>query len=998
MCGFTTQERSGAILDPHEAFAWQIDRKVSRWLKQKLKLDPDLPLEPLLGNGREFVATTPCTLELQRSPLPFERPALGWFADLSDQPQAFDGARELAKVSRSLAAAYPDDLRRAHHREAEVAELEQWLFGPKIHHLALVAPPGSGRSTLVEAAFSRYRQRVARDTTKPANLYLLDPTRVISGMSVVGQWERRLEAILDFLARGKDTGRRHRLWIDNPVALLRVGKSAQSDLTLKDVLKPYLEEGGFSLILEATPAEWRIIGDADRRFADLFRLLRPAVPDVATVARMVVARRSDLEQTYDCRLTVAALSELFHQPRDRATAPPGAIIGPLERLMARHRGQTIDVDQVRAARASASDLRPVFLDGEQTLKAAEVHRALSQRLIGQPEAVAALVDVVQLIKAGLIPGDKPVATLLFTGPTGVGKTQAAKELARYLFTTPQALLRFDMNEYLTVDAPGRLMGDWRHPEGALTGAVRQRPLAVLLFDEIEKAHPSLHDLLLQLLGEGRLSDALGRTTDFSRCVVIMTSNLGAVEAQRQTGFVAGDVQADPGYRRAVERFFRPEFVNRIDRIIAFRPLSPGDARPIARLQLQALLKRDGLVRRTTLLDVSPEALDWVARRGFDPRLGGRALLRGVERDVATLVALKLVTLPPDQPLIMAIDASAQGLDCRLRPLVTQRRRVDPQRWLGASADGVAALIDALRDLQEQLYAWRRATFDVAPLQTVPGTLDPRQSWLLILQERLRDLLDPLEEFQWALETRPGGGNRRGDGGDRLQGGAQIPPSRRLSSLRLFGQTVIDDRYGRDDWLAYLEEVYVQAPLLAQQGEEQWLYHQATWTLTRLQLTALTTRGIDCASLSLTVPTADAVDAHLNYLCQHYRATLEALTLEVAIEVEGPRSRRVVVTGPGAADLCALEEGVHLFHDSHGAAVPVHVTPANLSPHGAGDADSPLLVLRHYTAPGAATPTGTLTDLTTGLMSGGDLGAMDWQLLWYGALTAPEPADQAVGGG
>ncbi len=239
--------------------------------------------------------------------------------------------------------------------------------------------------------------------------------------------------------------------------------------------------------------------------------------------------------------------------------------------------------------------------------------SLGGELIGQQEAIEALSDFVHLIKAKLCDPGKPLGSLFFIGPTGVGKTHAAKVLCEYIMGDEKQLMRFDMNEYVDEWALQRLIGDKDQPEGLLTGKVRYQPFGVLLFDEIEKAHPLIHDLLLQVLYDGRLTDSLGQTTDFTNTIIIMTSNLGAEKVASQLGFEIKGKDDSSIYRSAIEDFFRPEFVNRIDKIIAFQPLQKDQIRSIARLQIKELLQRDGFLRRNTILNISHEALGWVAQ-------------------------------------------------------------------------------------------------------------------------------------------------------------------------------------------------------------------------------------------------------------------------------------------------------------------------------------------------------------------------------------------------
>ena len=246
--------------------------------------------------------------------------------------------------------------------------------------------------------------------------------------------------------------------------------------------------------------------------------------------------------------------------------------------------------------------------------------ACARQVIGQQAAVEAMADVVAIAKARLNDPGRPLGSLLFLGPTGVGKTQCAKALAQYLFgDRPGCPVRHE--RVCLAAAVARLVGTFDQPEGLLTGAMRRQPFAWSCFDEIEKAHPDVFDMLLQVLGEGRLTDALGRTADFSNAVLILTSNLGTREAAGELGFDAAASAADRVYLRAVEEFFRPEFVNRLDAIVPFARLLRDETARIADMLLRDIFAREGFSRRKFALDIEQAALEGVISRGYHPSLG-----------------------------------------------------------------------------------------------------------------------------------------------------------------------------------------------------------------------------------------------------------------------------------------------------------------------------------------------------------------------------------------
>ena len=298
-------------------------------------------------------------------------------------------------------------------------------------------------------------------------------------------------------------------------------------------------------------------------------------------------------------------------------------------------------------RALVDDGMPMTRDG--------LLARLSGTIVGQPEALDAVVRVLLTWKAGLDDPDRPVATLLFAGPTGVGKTATTQALADLCFGAAAAgspLVRIDASELGSPAQVERLLGRVGEP-GAVIRKLRERPFAVLLIDEVEKAHPLLFDLLLGVLDEGRLVDAMGRETDLRGCVIVMTTNLGT-RAGASLGFGGGSA-ADPG---AVRAFFRPEFVNRIDEIVHFRPLDEAAVRGIARRELARIELRPGFASRALRLVFTEAVVDLVVAAGFDPRFGARPLQRAIEQHVVGALARRLV----DQPDQIAEDLRVDVVD------------------------------------------------------------------------------------------------------------------------------------------------------------------------------------------------------------------------------------------------------------------------------------------------------------------------------------------------
>ena len=280
-----------------------------------------------------------------------------------------------------------------------------------------------------------------------------------------------------------------------------------------------------------------------------------------------------------------------------------------------------------------------MLEGERD-KLLRMEEALHARVVGQDEAVGAVSNAIRRARAGLSDPRRPNGSFLFLGPTGVGKTELNRALAEFLFDTEDAMVRIDMSEFMEKHSVARLIGAppgyvGYEEGGYLTEAIRRRPYSVVLLDEIEKAHPDVFNVLLQVLDDGRLTDGHGRTVDFRNCVVVMTSNLGSEMVQELARANAHD-DIGPAVMASVTEHFRPEFVNRIDEIVVFHPLDADQIRAITRIQLDALAER--LTAQNLGLDVSDAAMRRLAEAGFDPVYGARPLKRAIQQRIENPLA------------------------------------------------------------------------------------------------------------------------------------------------------------------------------------------------------------------------------------------------------------------------------------------------------------------------------------------------------------------------
>lgn len=648
--------------------------------------------------GQAWVSSV--DIEVNTRPLDQKKMARALAALLDDT--RVDGSVELQRVGRCLDWLYPAELHRAVGREREVAQLAQLLESTDNRPIMLVGPRLSGKTTVLHECVRRRVARRGRPYAAKQNVWLLAPQRLISGMMYVGQWEGRLQAILKVAQR-----KRHVLYFDDFLAMYRAGISRDASLCAADVIKPFIHRLDIRVLAEMTPEAWQTFNERDRGLADQFQVLRIAAMGEIETRRVMLQVHRQLEQEHQLQFALDALPAILqlHQGYIRDAEFPGKAAAFSRQLAQKKVATKITRREVYEEFHRKTGLALAILDEQQRLERAEVLTQLQKKMVGQDAAVAAAADVVTIAKARLADRNRPIAVLLFLGPTGVGKTQCAKALAEVMYSDPGRLLRFDMNEYASPAAAAQLLGSADEPDGLLTAAVRRQPFSVVLLDEIEKAHPDVYDLLLQVTGEGRLTDALGRTADFSNCAIVMTSNLGTAHSGRQIGLANTDAGQQQVFIKAAESYFRPEFFNRIDRVLPFAALSRKQMRSIAEMLLEDVFRRDGFVRRRCALSVEATAMERIVDAGYHPQFGARALKRAVEQQLMHPVAASLSGVKPELPAVIAVYPAPGGVTARVQPLpsapVNDTRAYDDAEPT-EKIRRVAAFLDRVEDELEEL--------------------------------------------------------------------------------------------------------------------------------------------------------------------------------------------------------------------------------------------------------------------------------------------------------
>lgn len=599
-------------------------------------------------------------------------------------------------------------------RDAEIGRVVQILSRRKKNNPILIGEAGVGKSAIVEGLALRIARGEVPHTIADKTLFSLDVSSLIAGTKFRGEFEERMQQLLDELRGARDTI----LFIDEIHTIVGAG-STQGSLDTANILKPALARGELQTIGATTFDEYRATIERDaaleRRFQRVtvepttaeqtLQILRNIAPGyeehhkvsyteealnacvsltgryitdrhfpdkaidvldeagarahLATAREPEELRRLEQELAQTRQAGREAVEALVYEQAAAARLRESALRAVLDERRTAWRRQS----EEHPAQITAADIRAVVtamtgipaerISESESARLRTLRDHLARRIVGQSEAVERIAGTIRRARAGLREEGRPIGVFLFVGPTGVGKTLLAKEVSKWLFDGERGLIRLDMSEYAEKHNVARLIGSppgyvGYGEGGQLTEAVRRQPYAVVLLDEIEKAHPEVFNTLLQLFDEGHLTDGTGRRVDFRNTIVIMTSNVGSRDAAQRAVRVGYDTASKETaaatapaaeYRRALERTFSPEFLNRIDDIVLFRPLALGDAERIVDLELAALLERT--LRLGYRLRVTRTARRRLASMGFEARYGVRALKRTlteqVEEPLSTLI-------------------------------------------------------------------------------------------------------------------------------------------------------------------------------------------------------------------------------------------------------------------------------------------------------------------------------------------------------------------------
>ena len=531
-------------------------------------------------------------------------------------------------------------------RERELERVIQTLCRRRKNNPLLVGEAGVGKTAIAEGLAQRIVEGRVPEILASATVYALDMGALLAGTKYRGDFEQRLKGVLKQLADNPDAI----LFIDEIHTLIGAGAASGGTLDASNLLKPALSSGALKCIGATTYNEFRGVFEKDHALSRRFQKIDVNEPSVVETVSILRGLKSRFEEHHGVKYSAAAITNAAELSAKYITdrhLPDKAIdvideAGAAQRIAAASkRKKTIGKHEIEEIVAKIARIPPANVSHDDRSKLQTLERDLKSVVFGQDKALDVLAAAVKMARSGLGKGDKPIGSFLFSGPTGVGKTEAAKQLA-YIMGVD--LIRFDMSEYMERHAVSRLIGAppgyvGFDQGGLLTEAITKKPHCVLLLDEIEKAHPDIFNVLLQVMDHGTLTDNNGRKADFRNVIIIMTTNAGAETMNKATiGFTnprqAGDEMAD------IKRLFTPEFRNRLDAIVSFKPL---DEQVILRVVDKFLLQLEQqLAEKKVEVTFTDTLRKHLAKKGFDPLMGARPMQRLIQDTIRRALADELL--------------------------------------------------------------------------------------------------------------------------------------------------------------------------------------------------------------------------------------------------------------------------------------------------------------------------------------------------------------------
>src|SRR5690348_2255398 len=522
-------------------------------------------------------------------------------------------------------------------RLSEVDRTIQILCRRQKNNPLFVGDPGVGKTAIAEGLARKIIKNEVPEVLRGSTIYALDMGALIAGTRYRGDFEERLKSVVKELEGLKGAI----LFIDEIHTVIGAGATSGGAMDASNLLKPALQAGTLRCIGSTTYKEYRQYFEKDRALVRRFQKIDVVEPTIADTIKIMMGIKPYYEEFHKVRYTTDAIKaavDLSAKYINDRKLPDKAIdvideVGASQMLLPEsRRKKVIGVKEVEDVVATMARIPPKTVSKDDTEALRTLEEDLKAAVFGQEKALHALASAIKLARAGLRSPEKPIGSYLFSGPTGVGKTEAAKQLAK---TLGVELLRFDMSEYMERHTVSRLIGAppgyvGFDQGGLLTDGVDQHPHCVLLLDEVEKAHPDLFNILLQVMDHGKLTDHNGKKIDFRNVVLIMTTNAGASDAAKDAiGFGRGKREGED--EEAIKKLFTPEFRNRLDATIAFAPLSRST---IDRVVEKFVLELEAqLIDRDVTFDLTPEATRWLGEKGYDDAFGARPLARVIQENL-----------------------------------------------------------------------------------------------------------------------------------------------------------------------------------------------------------------------------------------------------------------------------------------------------------------------------------------------------------------------------
>ncbi|BCX88295.1 ATP-dependent Clp protease ATP-binding subunit ClpA [Methylomarinovum tepidoasis] len=574
-------------------------------------------------------------------------PSASGMDENGDEAQPANATNPLTKYATNLnEAAREGRIDPLIGREAEIERTIQVLCRRRKNNPLLVGEAGVGKTAIAEGLAKKIVEEEVPEVLRDAVIYSLDLGALVAGTKYRGDFEKRLKALLAQLRKQPEAI----LFIDEIHTIIGAGSASGGVMDASNLIKPMLASGELRCIGSTTYQEYRGIFEKDRALARRFQKIDVHEPSVEETFEILKGLKTRFEEHHQVKYTEEALKAAAQLAARYITdrhLPDKAIdvideAGARQRLLDENvRKAVIDTGEIEHIVAKIARIPPRTVSANDKEKLRDLEKNLKMLVYGQDEAIEALATAIKLARAGLRTESKPIGAFLLAGPTGVGKTEVTRQLARLLGLE---LIRFDMSEYMERHTVSRLIGAppgyvGYDQGGLLTEEVNKHPHAVLLLDEIEKAHPDVFNLLLQVMDHGTLTDNNGRKADFRNIILVMTTNAGAAETSRASiGFTPQDHASDS--MQVIEKTFTPEFRNRLDAIVQFRPLG---RKVIGQVVDKFIFELESqLAERGVTLQLTPQAREWLAERGYDPKMGARPMARVIQEYVKKPLAEDLL--------------------------------------------------------------------------------------------------------------------------------------------------------------------------------------------------------------------------------------------------------------------------------------------------------------------------------------------------------------------